>query len=276
MSDLPDLTILLGPQTRLSLALNAHLRENRQYLYDEGLVALPTRLASPLVRRALDDRPLEERLSEFRSAIEAGPAILSAVNMFGPPQAGLAKGELFPDAELTLAGLDPIVGPARIVLAVDVLPEFFLAAQSEALEERVRKTPWEVLFELSWYELVSELVDLLPAATFLVLAGARAGKDLRRLETMLLGRSAGSLPHPHSLLRHLVSETGAAVLDRMLARGTPDDGTLADLYQSFAVTSSLEERKERLGLDKVTGILLEQRFEEDLERIATLPRVTLF
>lgn len=276
MAKRPDLTILLGPQTRVSLALNAHLRENRQYLNDEGFVALPSRLASPIVRRAIDDRPLDERLAEFQSATDAGPAILSAINMFGPPQAGLAKGELFPDAELTLAGLDPIIGSARIVLAIDVLPEFFLAAQSEALEDRVRKTPWEVLFELSWYDLVNELVALLPAASFLILAGARVGKSLPRLEETLLGSVAGTLPQPHTLMRHLISETGQAVLDRMLTRGHPDADTLADLHQSFALTASLADQRDRLGLDKVTSILLDQRFEEDLEKIAALPRVEIF
>lgn len=276
MASLPVLTILLGPQTRVSLALNAHLRENRQHLHDQGMIALPSRLASPMVRRALDDRPLEERLAEFTAATAAGPAILSAINMFGPPQAGLAKGELFPDAELTLAGLDPIIGPARIVLAIDALPEFFLAAQSDALEDRVRKTPWEVLFELSWYDLVNELVALLPTAQFLILAGPTVGAALPRLEEALLGAAAGTLPSPYTLLRHLISETGSAVLDRMLERGAPDADTLADLFQSFAMTAPLSEQKERLGLDKVTSILLDQRFEEDLGRIAALPRVEIF
>jgi len=276
MTTLPKVTILLGPQTRLSLALNAHLRENRQYLRARGLIILPSRVASPLVRRILDKRPVDERIADFKSATEQGTAILSAINMFGPPQAGLAKGELFPDAELTLAGLDPVVGDARIVLALDELPELFLAAKSEAFEERVRNTSWEVLYELSWHDLVSELVDLLPTASFLILTGARAGEDLQRLEAALLGEQTGKLPQPYTLLRNLISETGVAVLDRMLSRGTPDHETLADLYKSFAVKASLPEQKEKLGLDKVTSILLTQRFEEDLEQISTLPRVTVF
>ena len=54
MTDLPKLTILLGPQTRMAFALNAHIRENRPYLTGKGMTVLPSRLASPLVRRALD------------------------------------------------------------------------------------------------------------------------------------------------------------------------------------------------------------------------------
>ncbi|MGR3515352.1 MAG: hypothetical protein ACU0GG_21520 [Paracoccaceae bacterium] len=276
MQPLPDLTILLGPQTRLSLAVNAHLRENRQYLHTRGIRALPSRLASPMVRRALDDRPLEERAAEFKAATEGRAAVLSAINMFGPPQAGLAKGELFPDAELTLAGLDPIIGGARILLAIDVLPEFFIAAQSDALEDRVRKTPWEILYELSWYELVNELVALLPSAQFLILTDAGVGRDLKKLEATLLGEAAQNMPHPYTLLRHLINSTGTAVLDRMHAQGVPEEATLTELYRSFVAVAGPAQHRERLGLDKVTGILLQQRFEEDLEKIASLPRVEVF
>ncbi|MEO1537198.1 MAG: hypothetical protein AAFR73_05660 [Pseudomonadota bacterium] len=276
MSDLPALTIILGPQTRSSLALNAHLRENRQHFAGQGMVALPSRLASPMMRRAIDSRPLEERLAEFRAATGKGPAVLSAINMFGPPQAGLAKGELFPDAELSLAGLEPIVGSARVVLAMDPMPDFFLAAQSEALEQRVQQTPWEVLYELSWYELVAELVEFLPDASFLVLTGKSVMQDTRRLEATIFGAHVENAPHPYTLIRHMISETGVAVLRRMLANGAPDDATLAELQTSFAVGATAQELRDRLGIDKVTGILLAQRFEEDIARISELPRVQVF
>ncbi|MEM7631039.1 MAG: hypothetical protein AAF227_03330, partial [Pseudomonadota bacterium] len=140
----------------------------------------------------------------------------------------------------------------------------------------VRRTPWEMLYELSWHELLSELVELLPDASFLVLSGQRVGAKLPELEARLVGAINEPLPSPHALLRHLITETGVAVLDRMLANEAPDAATLLDLYGSFAQASTLQERRERLGIDKVTGILLDQRFEEDLAAIETLPRVEVF
>ena len=158
-------------------------------------------------------------------------------------------------------------------MAIEPLPAFFLAAPSDPLEDRVRKTPWEVLYELSWFELLTELVELLPAASFMVLNGARDTLDVADISRRLLGDESANLPQPHILLRHLISDTGHAVLDRMVERGTPDPETLADLYQSFALRPKRQDLRERLGMDKTTGILLEQRFDEDLEKIAKLPRV---
>lgn len=276
MTDLPPLTVLLGPQTRVALALNAHLRENRQFLSSKGITALPSRLASPILRRAVDERAEDERLEEFSERTTPRPALLSAINMFGPPEAGLSKGELFPDAELKFAGLAPLLGAARIVISIDTLPAFFLAAQSEPLEERVRRTAWEVLYELSWSELVSELVDFLPDADFMIVTGAIPGKDLARLAEELMGPHSADLPSPLTFLRHLISETGHAVLARILERGAPDAATIADLYKSFALRPTPADLRDRLGIDKLTGILLDQRFEEDIEKIAALPRVTVF
>ena len=103
---------------------------------------------------------------------------------------------------------------------------------------------------------------------------ARAGaSDVAALSRRLLGDESERVPQPYILLRHLISETGHAVLDRMVERGTPDAETLTDLYQSFAVRPTLLDLRDRLGIDKTTAILLEQRFEEDLENIAKLPRV---
>ncbi|MEM6387455.1 MAG: hypothetical protein AAF718_14590 [Pseudomonadota bacterium] len=267
------LTLLLGPQTPLALAINAHLRENREFLRAQCTAAMPSRLASPLVRRALDHRPLDERMKEFHAAVGNGPAFLSAINMFGSPQEGLALGELFPDAEVTLAGLDPIIGEARIVLSIDVLPALFLAMESPMLEARVRRTSWEVLFELSWFDLVSELVALLPSASFLVLSGPKATTDIFQLEKRLFGSQADLFPRRFTLLRHLISETGGAVLDRIVAHGKLDGPVVTELLASFALKPSQETIRDKLGIDRLTGILLQQRFEEDVAQIATLDRV---
>ncbi len=275
MPDLPEVTLILGPQTGVSLALNVHLRENRNGLRSHGITVMPSRFASPLMRRVVDQRPEAERLAEFKAKAMPRPVILSAVELLGRPQAGLAKGELFPDAELALAGMATIIRDARVVFAIDPLPSFFLAAGSDLLEERVRTTPWEVLYELNWYEMLTELVDLLPDATFLVLTGRGVAKEPQQTLARLLGDDLTDLPAPYSMLRQLISETGHAVLDRMLERGPPDAEMLADLCKSFSLTPAKEDIRDRLGLDKVTNILLEQRFEEDLEQIATLPRVEL-
>lgn len=273
MASLPQLTFILGPQTRVALALNALIRENRQHLASRGVTVVPSRRASPMLRRAIDDRPEAERLAELDEGTKPRPAILSAINMFGPPHAGMMRNELFPDAEVKLSGLAKVANGARVVLAIDPLPAFFLAAENTALEERVLQTPWEVLYEVSWFDLVREIVEVLPDADFLVLSGKGVGRNPSGLVDRILGDAAKDIPKPHTLLRNLISETGHAVLDRMLTRGAPEPATLADLYQSFALLPSTSEVQERLGIDRVTSVLLQQRFDEDIEKIASLPKV---
>ena len=63
MEPVPPLTLLLGPQTTVSLALNDVAREFRHAFPGAGMTVVPSRIASPLIRRCLDDRPLAGRAS---------------------------------------------------------------------------------------------------------------------------------------------------------------------------------------------------------------------
>ena len=48
--------------------------------------------------------------------------------------------------------------------------------------------------------------------------------------------------------------------------------TLEELYTSFAEKPGLDEIETRLGIEKITVTLLENRLAEDLDAIAALPR----
>lgn len=268
MSDLPALTILLGPQTPLSLGLNAIARDHAHALARFGLNALPSRFASPILRHAIDDRPVDVRRIEFLDALPKLPAFLSAVNFFGPPHEGLAKHEMFPRAEQSLARLAEVAPQMRVCLCVDTLPAFFMTAASDILEARVQNTPWETLFELSWADLALEIKAALPGCELLVLT-PRAAYHPDTLPVL----GAGALPDQRLLLRALVTETGRAVLDRMVPAQVDDISVLSDLYVSFRAVASPVDVETRLGLDKITQALLEQRLEEDIARMKTLPGV---
>lgn len=269
MSDLPPLTLLLGPQTNLSLGINGVIRSSRQALVRSGLDALPSRMASPVLRRAVNARPASERSAEFSKSVTRRPAFLAALNFFGPPQAGMMKREMFPAAETVLAKLADIAPDARIVLCVDELSAFFLAARSDALETRVQRTPWEALYELNWSDLAHEIKEAMPDAELVVLGPSAVVS----LETMpiLFGDAAAKIPDPNGLLRSQISETGRAVLDRLEAQGNCNTANLSELYCSFVIAPAKGVIHERLGIDKVTQALLKQRFEEDLDAMRTMP-----
>ena len=268
-----DLTLILGPQSTGALHLNTFVRQAGGVLSKQGVRALPTRVSAPLLRRCIDtERPYRERKADFDREVSPRPAVLSALNLFGPPEAALARGAFFPNAEPVLGPVGKIIGHAQVVLVVDTLPRLFLAPGSERLEARVRGTGWETLYELGWTDLARVITDKMKAASLLVLTprgmALRSGEVLERL----FCPGITSVCDPHWLFRQAISETGHAVLDRLLEQGTPDEATLKEVYASFAIQPSLAEIEERLGIEKITATLLEQRFQEDLNAIAALPR----
>ncbi|NNE78978.1 MAG: hypothetical protein HKN18_01790 [Silicimonas sp.] len=265
-----ELTLIIGPQSRLALDLNALVRTHRQALGKAGLKALPSRVASPFLRRCLDPgEPLNDRQVAFRRET-ATPTVMSAVNLLGPPQAGLHGREMFPDAERLLFGLGQIAKTARIVILPDSLPRFFMASGSDTLEARVRETSWETLYDLSWADLVREIRQALPDADLFVLTPDGAVIQSETVLELVFGGAAKVLD-PLGLLRARLSETGIAVLDRMLETGAPNAKNLEEIYLSFARHPSVIEVQTLLGIEKITQTLLDQRFADDLDAIRTLP-----
>lgn len=268
-----DLTLILGPQSTGALQLNTFVRQAGGVLAKHGIRALPTRVAAPLLRRCIDtERPYRERKADFEREIAPRPAVLSALNLFGPPEAALARGVFFPHAEPVLGPIGKIIEHSEVVLVVDTLPRLFLAPGSEKLEARVRGTGWETLYELGWADLARAITDKMKAARLLVLTPR--GMALRSADVLerVFGNGITNHCDPHWLFRQAISETGHAVLDRLLEQGSPDAATFKELYASFALQPSLAEIEERLGVEKITAALLEQRFQEDLNAIAALPR----
>lgn len=273
MPDLPPLTILLGPQTRLCLSINALVRTGRAELLEAGVDAMPSRLASPILRRCLDDRPLDDRVQEFAASTPNRPAFLSAVNFFGAPPAGMVHREMFPEAERSLAGLAEIAPRARLILCVDALPAFFLASGSGPLEARVNRTPWEALFELSWVDLAREIRAALPDAALTVLTPDGSARHAHATLRLLFGTAIMALSDPHALLRAAISDTGQVELDRLVDNGQASDMVLAELYGSHAPETAPDEIETRLGLDRVTHDLLVRRFSEDLAELRAMPGI---
>ncbi|CAN0591181.1 unnamed protein product, partial [Ectocarpus sp. 12 AP-2014] len=235
-----------------------------------GLRTLPARLSQPLMRRHLDpEEALDARREAFSKDIE-GTTFLSAVSFLGPPPVSLGERELLPEAERWLAALGELSPSSHIILTIDRLPAFFMAAGSAPLERRVRSTPWEVLYELSWSDLIGEILVALPDCKLSVLTPGLAAVRSPETLKLLFGDAADALPDPYVLLRAVISETGHVVLDRLLAEGTPSITTLEDLSTSLSTVPTAEMIHERLGMDKLTQTLLNQRFEEDLEVIGEM------
>jgi|GEM_PF-2615866 len=274
MSDLYQLTLVLGPHSRTALSLNDLVRSMRAPLRRAGVNAMPNRVASPLLRRSLEvHRPPGERRAEFCAQVGQGASVLSAVGMFGPAQNGLQRGALLPNAADAVKGLDDVLGPVRVVVCLDSLTRFFLATGSDVLEARVRRQEWESLYELSWVPFVEIIREAFPESEVIVLTPRTSAVRSPVVLERLLGAETVGVVDPLALLKRAVTQTGVAVLDRMLKDGVPDEATLNEVYDSFAETPTQDDLLDRLGVDKLTATLLDQRFEEDVAKLETLSSV---
>ena len=273
-SPFPDLTLFIGPQSRHGLAVNLAVRDNRPAMIRAGLDAYPTRMASPALRSLADpDKTLAERRAAFDALTENGPAFYAALNFLGALHREFRRSELFPEAESQLGGLAEVANDRafRLVVAPDLLPDLFLAGSVSGLEERVRKTAWEQLYEISWADLIAGVRSALPGADITVLTHSGVALGDEPLARHLFGPAA-AIVDDALFLRECLNDTGKAVLARM-GGGSPPADVARDLYRSFADRVDAALCLERLGLDRLTRKLLMQRHDEDIERIRSLDRV---
>lgn len=259
----PRLTLFLGPPTRHGRALNDIVRTFRDAMISAGLDAHQNWVAMKRLR-AVAEAPHGMAQPLRREA----PAFYSAMGFLDSARKGLRNAELFPNAMNQLAGIAVAAehGPLRIVFAPDPIPDLFMAEGAAGVDEAVRTTPWEDLYELSWIDLVESVRASFPGAEILALTHrgmALGGSGLRR---RLFGPAAGAVD-ARSFLREALTTTGRAVLGRIESDETPDEAVAGELYDSFALRFGPDECRDRLGLDRLTLKLLSQRFDEDIARM---------
>ena len=277
MSDtFPALTLLLGPSSQHGMALNSTVRSARHALAKEGLTAYPVRLAGPAIRAVIDlARDIEDRQHDFDRILGDAPAFYSAprfLTLAGDFKLGL----IGPSVEKGLGALAEVAGNAdiRFVIAIDTLPDLFLAQNSNALEARIAKVDWAVLYEVSWMQPIRAIRRSFPGAGITVLTHAGAILNAGEMLEHLFGTQA-HLVGTRIMLQSALNTTGLAVLDRMGSDAEPDENVTRELYQSFANRADAETCRSRLGMDRLTRKLLLQRFDEDLTAIAALDNVTV-
>jgi len=271
-----DLTLLFGPQSKGAMTLNDYVRRFTRPLAQHGMRAVPTRFASPLLRRCQNSElPIEDRKAEFDKATAQQPVFLAGVNVFGPAEAMLGEREFLPDVMPGIRQLGEIVGVCQVVMVIDPLPHLFSAPVTQRLAARVRPIGWEALFEMGWVEVFSAISDAMPKADILVLTSKGMAVRTEEVLIRLFGNHGPPVEDPYWLLRQAVSDTGHAVLDRFLQDGSMTPETINDFYSSFAVKPDPKDIEARLGIEKITTTLMEQRFEEDLAAIEKLPRTEI-
>ena len=272
----PDLTILIGPSTRLALAVNASIRARHAALGERGVTALPHRVASPLVRTlAVGEEPPDARRATFLAALKGRPrSVLPALTFLGAPRAAIARRELFPDMAAHCLGLSKVFeAPPHLVLAVEPLDQFFASVGSEALARRVSATPWETLYEIAWADLAADILAAMPGVALSIVSPETALCRPEALARTLFGDAAEVIDAEAWRAAHLAPEGQAALAQMDL--GQTSEATLLDLGRALGNGPDNAEVAEKFGIDGLTRTLLAQRFEEDLAAMSDLPGVRM-
>jgi len=274
------ITLLVGPQTRLARALNDAVRTRRKAIAVAGVMAVPNRIATRALRAATaENQSDKDRRASLASALpldDGRPVFLSAINFLGPPTAAFRRQELFPNAERIINSHGSPLAKmiSRVVVTVEPLHHFLLSLSSPTLHHRVSASPWEALYELSWSELVSELCEAFPSCRVWVVTPDAAFVGAQTILAEMFGAAATAID-PTILQRCHLTPDGQAALEKAALGGNPSAEKLEGLFSAYRDAPDPAELETRVGIDKLTSTLLDQRFLEDLREIEALPRVRL-
>ncbi len=275
-----QVTLLVGPQTRLARSLNDAVRTRRTAIAAAGVTAIPNRIAMRALRAAsVEELDNDEKWASLASSLSlrnGRPVFLSAINLLGSPTAAYRRQVLFPNAERMLAGQSSAISTmvARIVVTIEPLHHFLLTLRSPTLHRRVADSSWEALYELGWSGLVSDLSAAFPSSRVLVVTPDAAFVGASTVLSELFG-AAGAKIDPGYLQLPLLTPTGQAALAKIRETREPAPDILEGLFAAFRDTPDPAELEARMGIDKLTSTLLDQRFHEDLNEIERLPNVRL-
>ncbi|MGI9389460.1 MAG: hypothetical protein ACR2O1_05320 [Boseongicola sp.] len=275
-----QVTLLVGPQTRLARALNDAVRTRRAAIAAAGVTAFPSRIATRALRAAMSDKTSDDHsyvsLASELSLHDGRPVFLSAINLLGGPASAFYRQELFPHAEQMISGpgtaLSEVV--SRVVTTIEPLHHFLMSLRVPTLHQRVADSPWEALYELSWSDLVSEICEAFPTSQVLVLSPDAAFVNASTVLFELFG-VAGARIDPAFLQRPHLTPNGQAALSSIRETKDPAPDILEELLAAHRDTPDSAELEARTGIDKLTSTLLEQRFLEDIRDLETLPNVRL-
>lgn len=233
--------LLVGAEVPVARRLNDLARDGV-----EGCDTRPLRRAQAFLEG--DGPPLGER------------AFLSSLRLLGPAFDGR---RLFPEAAAQVAGkLASFDTPPHLILCIAPLTDLLLAENS-ADAKAFRATSWDRIYELTWVDVVTDLRRALPDYPLTVVTPRGAALQSAALLTRLFGNG---ITDPRHLLRAALNTRGQDALAEAEASGAIGD--IPGIYAKHVERPDSEAAEALFGLDDVTFDLLQDRFREDVLRVA--------
>lgn len=265
--DQPRLSFLLGGHTHAAVTVASFIRDNFHDLAAAGVIATRQRAAARRLQ-PLFETPSAENGAALLTTLgvgSSGRAFLTHLNGLGPLKTAIGEGLLYPEAEAGAAALARSFPGAelRLVIGVAALPLFFTTAKGP-MARAVRKAQWHKLYDLSWADRIEIMSDLLPDATFLILTDEGVARASAEMSKTLFGARVGDGDYflNAMLIEEGRHELGVARLgsDALLAR--------------YGLKPDEEVLKAR-GIDHALTQLLNDRFAEDIARLARMSQVSV-
>ncbi|NNJ69266.1 MAG: hypothetical protein HKP54_14670 [Boseongicola sp.] len=251
LAETPTTTLFIGAPTRLGHAVNAFVRKYATSLGQGGVTAFPNKIVTHALRAAIGDAPEPDELQNLIAAAAEKRLFLSALFAMGRPGTAVRDDELFPEAERMLSEISAVLDGqiARVVVAIEPLHHLLLSVEREQVYSRSRGVRWDVLYEVSWAELLDVVETCFTEAEIAVLTPYSIDTGPTPVLHYLFGNKG------FELASH---EAGSAFFDA--AKDVP----------------SCLQIREQTGLDKVACDLLLQRFREDVDAISKRSRLRVF
>ena len=191
-------------------------------------------------------------------------AVLCAFRELGQP---FRDGRFFPFAADRMAEISgKSLASFTTVVTIAPLTDLRIGSSTDRLKEMFASQSWERLYDASWADLVERIMEVLNGQPLLVLTPRGAALQSSAVMRLMFGANWKT---PRCLLTGALPPAGQGALEKLIEAGRMD--AIPELYDRMAIRRSASD----VGLEDVTFDLLQDRFAEDVARIAQMPGVDL-
>ena len=213
-----ELFFHVGARGPLGGFLFSHFAENRKF-FDKAGVFFPDPVGARKVIKksmAASIPPLRLSPTDFQICDSADLAVISNEHFFAAPSNILRNGELYVQAEKKAAQLSNSLADFNVTLIFEIapIPLFLKRVQYGELRASMERLSGDILFNLSWFELITGVLTAFPKCRVFVLDGSPTSYQLYDLLSEIAPLPPVQEKYAE-VLRQVVRDTVSAPLEKI-------------------------------------------------------------